>query len=274
MASSDLSPRLRRTFAIALRQFYLVRGSVARLVPLFAWVAVDMVLWGFITRYLNAVSASRLDFVPTLLGAVLLWDFFARVMQGVTTAFLEDVWSRNFLNVFATPLCISDYVAGLVLSAIVTSVVGLIVMLALAMTAFGLSFLSYGIAILPFLLVLFLFGIALGVFASGIVLRLGPASEWFVWPVPALISPFAAVFYPVSTLPAWMRGVARALPPSYVFENLRAIVSGRSASPAALAWAAGLAALYIVFASLFFSRIHRYAVRTGLIARYSAESVS
>ncbi len=269
-----MTPAMRRTAAIALRQFYLIRGSVARLVPLFAWVAVDMVLWGFIARYLNSVSSSPLDFVSTFLGAVLLWDFFARVMQGVTTAFLEDVWSRNFLNVFATPLCISEYVGGLIAASIVTSSIGLVVMLALATTAFGLSFLSYGIAVLPFLLVLFLFGIALGVFASGVVLRLGPASEWFVWPVPALISPFAAVFYPVSTLPAWMRAVSRALPPSYVFENLRAIVAGRPASAVELAGAALLAAAYIVAASWFFARIHRYAVRTGLIARYSAESVS
>ncbi len=265
---------LRRTAAIALRQFYLIRGSVARLVPLFGWVALDMVLWGFITKYLNTVTASGYNFVPTLLGAVLLWDFFARVMQGVTTAFLEDVWSRNFLNVFSTPIRISEYVGGLVLSSIVTSSIGLVVMLVLATTAFGLSFLAYGVAVLPFLLVLFLFGIAIGILGSAIVLRLGPASEWFIWPVPALVSPFAGVFYPLSTLPVWMRAVGRALPPSYVFENMRAIVAGGRASVADLSWSIALAVLYIVLASWFFARIYRYAVGTGLIARYSAESVS
>src|SRR5579875_2493743 len=96
-----------RILAIMLRQFYLFRGSPARILPLFAWVAVDIVLWGFITRYLNSVASSGFNFVPALLGAVLLWDFLVRVMQGVTTAFLEDVWSRNFLNFFASPLSIS-----------------------------------------------------------------------------------------------------------------------------------------------------------------------
>src|SRR5574338_1212995 len=114
-----------RTAAIVLRQVYLVRGSIARFLPLFAWVATDMILWGFITRYLNTVSRSGMDFVPTLLGAVMLWDFFTRVMQGVTTAFLEDVWSRNFLNLFATPLSIGEYVTGLVVTSVVTSVIGL-----------------------------------------------------------------------------------------------------------------------------------------------------
>src|SRR5579862_1805470 len=130
-----------RIAAILLRQFYLYSGSPVRVVPLFAWVTVDIVLWGFITRYLSAITSSGLNFIPALLGAVLLWDFFIRVMQGVTMAFFEDVWSRNFLNIFATPLSISEYIAGLVLSAIATSSVGLVVMLILASLVFGLSLL-------------------------------------------------------------------------------------------------------------------------------------
>ena len=168
---------LRRIFAIVLRQIYLIRGSFPRVFPLFAWVAVDMVLWGFLTKYLNSVTSSGFNFVPVLLGAVLLWDFFIRIMQGVTMAFFEDVWSRNFLNIFAAPLLISEYVAGLVLSSILTSMAGLAAMLLIAIIIFKLSFLVYGLMVIPFLLVLFLFGIALGIFGSGLVLRFGPASE-------------------------------------------------------------------------------------------------
>jgi ABC-2 type transport system permease protein len=265
---------LHRVAGIALRQYYLYRGNFARVVPLFAWVAVDMVLWGFMTRYLNSVSAGPYDFVPALLGAVLLWDFFARVMQGVTTGFFEDVWSRNFLNVFATPLTLPEYVSGLVVTSVVTSTLGLLVMVALSTTVFGLSFAAYGVLFVPFVLVLFLFGIALGILASAMVLRLGPASEWFVWPIPSLLSPFVGVFYPLSTLPEWMRWVARALPPSYVFEGVRALVAGREFSGATLGWGLGLALLDIVLAGWVFQRVYRHAVRTGLLARYSAESVN
>src|SRR5207237_2573655 len=130
---------LNRTFAIVLRHFYLMRGSPARVLPLFAWVGIDMVLWGFITKYLNAITSAGFDFVPVLLGAVLLWDFFMRVMHGVTMAFLEDVWSRNFLNFFATPLAIPEYLGGLVLSSISTTYVGLVVMILVARGLFGPS---------------------------------------------------------------------------------------------------------------------------------------
>jgi ABC-2 type transport system permease protein len=260
--------------AIVLRQFYLMRGSISRVLPLFIWVAVDIVLWGFMTKYLNTIASPGFDFVPVLLGAVLLWDFFTRVMHGVTMAFFEDVWSRNFLNIFASPMTIAEYLAGLVTTSIATSAVGLLVMLVLATAVFGLSFLSYGGALLPFLLVLFLFGIALGIVGCAIVLRLGPSAEWFVWPIPALLSPFAGVFYPVATLPEWMQLVARLLPPAYVFEGMRAIVMGGTVSRSSLVIGGVLAVIDVLIASVFFTRVYRQAVRTGLIARYSAESVS
>src|SRR4051812_18771079 len=144
----------RRVSAVVLRQFYLLSGSPSRVLPLFMWVMIDMILWGFITRYLNAFTHSGFDFVPALLGAVLLWDFLTRVMHGVTMAFFEDVWSRNFLNFFATPLTIAEYVTGLVITGMATSFLGLVVMLAVARAAFGLPLLVYGPSLAGFLAVL------------------------------------------------------------------------------------------------------------------------
>jgi ABC-2 type transport system permease protein len=264
----------RRVLALLLRQFYLLRGSPARVIPLFAWVAIDIVLWGFITRYLNSVSRAQFNFVPALLGAVLLWDFMARVMQGITTAFLEDVWSRNFLNLFASPLSVSEYLGGLVLSSIATSIIGLVVMVVLATLVFGLSFFVYGAMLAAFLLVLFLFGISLGIFGSALVLRFGPAAEWFIWPIPAFISPLACVFYPLSTLPVWMQWLSRLIPPSYVFEGMRQVLAGHGIAPSTMAIGSGLALVYLVGMARAFTLVYRHAVRTGLIARYSAESIT
>jgi ABC-2 type transport system permease protein len=265
---------LARIVFIPLRQFYLYRSSAARVVPLFAWVTIDMVLWGFMTKFLGSLAHTSYRFVPALLGAVLFWDFMTRVMQGVTTAFFEDVWSRNFLNVFATPITMPEYISGLLLTSLFTSLVGLTVMIAVATVAFGLNFASYGAMLLPFVVVLFLYGMALGVSAIAIVLRFGPAAEWFVWPIPALLAPFACVYYPLSTLPEPMQWIARLLPPSYIFEGMRAVVSGHGFNGTFLAAAFALAIAYIFLAYWIFARVFRHAVRTGLIARYSAETVS
>ncbi len=263
-----------RVAAILLRQLYLYRGSAARVVPLFAWVTIDMVLWGFMTKFLGALAHTTYRFVPALLGAVLFWDFMTRVMQGVTTAFFEDVWSRNFLNIFATPITMSEYIAGLLLSSLVTSLVGLGVMIAVAGAAFGLSFAAYGVIALPFVLVLLLSGMALGITAIAIVLRFGPAAEWFIWPIPALLSPFACVYYPLSTLPVRLQWFARLLPPTYVFEGLRAVVAGHGLEGSLLGAALLLAGAYILLAYGIFARVFRHALQSGLITRYSAETVS
>jgi ABC-2 type transport system permease protein len=263
-----------RVGAVVLRMFYLYRGSPQRVFPIFIFVAVDILVWGFLTRYLNSVSHADFNFVPALLGAVLLWDFLTRVMQQLTMALFEDVWTRNFLNLFASPLRVSEYLTGLLIVAVTTSVLSLVAMLILAQVAFGLSFLAYGTALAPFLMVLFVTGIALGVAASALVLRLGPASEWLIWPIPMLISPFAGVFYPVTVLPGWMQAVALILPPSYVFEGMRSVVAGQPLPWDRLAIGGSLAVLYLALACLFFFAVYRSVIRTGLIARYSAETVT
>ena len=126
-------------------------------------------------------------------------------------------------------------------------------------------------AVLPFLAVIFLCGVALGIAGAALMVRLGPAAEWFAWPIPAVLSPFAAVFYPLSVLPHWMQMAGRAVPPSYVFENIRAMAAGRPPSWPSLAVALGLSVAYIALACLFFAAMYRRALRTGAIARYTAE---
>jgi ABC-2 type transport system permease protein len=147
-------------------------------------------------------------------------------------------------------------------------------MLLLATSIFHLQFFSMGLPLIGFLTVLFVFGISLGIFASAMVLRLGPASEWLLWPLPALLSPFAAVFYPLAVLPPWMQSVSRALPPSYVFEGMRALLADRPFPGILLLQGSLVAALELLLAAYFYGRVYRHAVRTGLLARYSAESVA
>jgi ABC-2 type transport system permease protein len=264
----------RRVYAIFLRQIYLLRGSPTRLFQIFIWILLDIVLWGFITRYLNHVADAKFSFVPTLLGAVVLENFLVRVQQGVAVAFFEDVWSRNFLNVFASPLRVSEYIAGLVFTSLGTSAIALIAMTVLAALAFGLSLLALGAYLLPFLLILLLFGIAIGIIATAIVLRFGPAAEWFVWPIPMMLAPFVGVFYPIATLPSWMQVLSYLLPPTYVFEGVRAVTMNGQFSFLLLGIGVALAILYLSLAYLFFRFIYRIAIRRGLVARYSAESLS
>ncbi len=264
----------RRVYAIFIRQLFLIRHNFTRLVNIFVWITVDIILWGFITRYLDSVTAVGFSFVPVLLGAVVLWDFLIRIQQGVMLAFFEDMWQRNFFNFFASPLTIPEYVTGLVITSIITSFAGLVVMLGLALLLFGFNIFVLGGSLILFLLILFLFGLTLGIFAAGVVLRFGPAAEWFVWPIPFIISPLAGVFYPTTALPDFLQNFASLVPPAYAFNGLRQILQTGQIPGFELLVGIGLGLVYLFFAYLFFVRIYKYVIRSGLISRFTAENTS
>ncbi len=259
-----------RIYGIFLRQVFILRDNPMRLIPYFLWAVLDIVLWGFITRYLSSIDFD-LAFVPTLLGGILLWDFLVRVQQGVTMPFLEDVWSKNFLNMFASPLKVSEYMTGFVLTSTVTSAAGLIAMLLLAGVFFGLNLFMLGLLIIPFLFILFLFGIALGIVGTAVVLRLGPSAEWLMWPIPAVLGPFVGIMYPVSVLPSWMQLVSYILPPTYVFEGMRSALITRDFSFEPLLFGMILATCYIALAYFFFVATYRRVIRDGMVSRFDAE---
>jgi ABC-2 type transport system permease protein len=264
-----------RIYAVFIRQLFLLKSNPTRLVSMFLWITIDVILWGFITRYLAGLGKDTFNFVNIILGAIILWGFITRIEHGLMMAFLEDIWSRNFINFFASPLKISEYLAGLVTTSVTTGICGLALMLLIAGFAFGYNIFKVGLFLLPFLFLLFVFGMAMGVFVSALIFRLGPAAEWIAWPVPIVLSIFAGVFYPVSTLPKVLQVFSRMIPASYVFESMRAILTGRQLHPAevTLYLLVGfiLAFIYLLLAYIFFIKVYHYNLRQGTIGRFNIE---
>ncbi|MDH3560028.1 MAG: ABC transporter permease, partial [Gammaproteobacteria bacterium] len=82
---------LRRIHAMVLRYTYLVRGSWPRILELFYWPAVQLVLWGFITKFFVTNSTWLMQASGVLLAAVMLWDVMFRGHLGVSLAFFEEM---------------------------------------------------------------------------------------------------------------------------------------------------------------------------------------
>ena len=263
----------KRIYAIFLRQFFLIKHNKTRLVAIFGWVSLDIILWGFITKYLNSVGRSDFNFVAVFLGVIILWGLMSRIYTGVIMAFLEDMWSRNFFNFFASPLRIGEYLLGLISVSVTTSALALGVMFSIAYFFFAFNIFQIGILLIPFVGILLVFGISLGIFITAFILRFGPPAEWVAWIVPFAISPFAAVFYPVAVLPKAMQAISAIIPPSYVFEGLRAlIISGEFSSKLLIAGFVS-AVVYLVLAYLFFIYTYKIVLKKGLIPRFTAESL-
>jgi len=220
-----ISPR--RIAAMMLRYWYLLRSSWPRLVDLVYWPTVQMVTWGFLQYYIanNAGFFARAG--GTFIGAVLLWDILFRGQLGFSISFLEEMWSRNIGNLMMSPLRPAEFLIALMVMSVVRLSIGAVPVTFLAIAFFGFNLYGLGLALVAFFLNLMLTSWAIGIFVSGLILRNGMGAENLAWSVMFLLMPLACVYYPVTTLPVWLQPVAWALPPTYVFEGMRALLIDR-----------------------------------------------
>lgn len=215
---------LRRIQGIVLRYWFTIRSSWPRTAELIYWPLLQMLMWGFLQKHLASTTGLAGHAAALFIGGVLLWDILVRSQLGFAVAFLEEVWSRNLGHLMMSPLRPGELVAGLAVIAVLKLAVAMVPVAFLAHLFFGFNVLSLGIAFAFFFANLVMSSWWLGLISTGAVLRWGLGAESFAWLVVFLILPLACVYYPLSTLPGWLQPVALALPPTHVFEGLRALV--------------------------------------------------
>lgn len=262
----------KRIYAIFLRQFYLFRNTSSRFIVLLYWPTIDLFIWGILTVYLHNIGGSELNFITVLIGTVIFFNFFERVQYGVAVSVLEDVWVRNFVNIFATPLKIHEYISALIFTSLAQAGVSLVFLATAAWFLFKYNLLQFGLMLVPFMAVLFLFGIALGLISIAVIIRFGPSSEALIWAIPASLGPFSGVFYPISALPSAAQWFAEILPPTYVFEGMRQAITTGTFDMNGLLVAVLLSLIYIAGAYILLLRYYRLAIRKGIFARFLTEA--
>jgi ABC-2 type transport system permease protein len=256
---------LRRVGAMVLRYWYLLRYSWPRIVDLIYWPAVQMLMWGFLQLYLAEQSGPLAFAGGAFIGSVLLWDILFRGQIGFSISFLEEMWSRNLGNLMMTPLRPSELIAALMVMSIVRVLIGMVPVTFMAMLFFGFNLWGLGLAVAAFFFNLILTSWSIGLVASGMVLKKGLGAEGLAWSLTFLLLPLCCVYYPVSVLPQWLQWIALALPPTHVFEGLRALVLGQAFDARAMLTALGLNLLYFAAAGAAFFLLLRSARRSGAL---------
>lgn len=219
-----------RVGAMVTRYLYLLRSSWPRMAELVYWPAVQVMTWGFLQTYIRAqanasgVAGAMAIAGGTLVGALLLWDALFRAQLGFSMSFMEEMWSRNIGNLLITPLRPIEFAAALMVMSFLRLVVGLVPVSLLALWAFNFNLWGLGFALVAFFVNLVLTGWAIGLAIAGLVLRNGLGAEGLAWSVLFFVMPFACVYYPVAIMPPWLQALAWCLPPTYVFEGLRAAI--------------------------------------------------
>ncbi len=256
-----------RIAAIALRHLYLYKRSISRLMEIFYWPLLDLLIWGFITIYLEQFQGALPNFLAFFLGALILWDILYRSQQGISVSFLEEVWSRNLLNLFVSPLSPAEFLIATMLISLFKLLSAAFVMAILAWLFYSFNIFLIGVALIPFALNLILLGWSIGILTTTLILRYGQKAEILAWGLAFLFQPVSAVFYPVSVLPLPLQKIAWFIPASHVFEGMRSVIRNEGLPIGHLVWAFGLNACYLVASLLLFYHVFEIVKQKGLLLR-------
>ncbi len=213
-----------KIFALTLRHVYLIKGSFPRIIDLIYWPTVQIFLWGFISKFFTLNSSLYENTVGVILSAAILYDFLFRSSISYNMMFLEEIWSRNFTNLFIAPIKISEIIAALTFTAIFRTLIGLVPAALFAIPLFGVSIFKIGFPLIFLLITLYIFGVTLGLLVTSGLVRYGPSFENIAWASLFFLAPLGCIYYPIEVLPEWLQVIARLLPLVHIFEEMRNIL--------------------------------------------------
>jgi ABC-2 type transport system permease protein len=216
--------RWHKIYGLSLRHIYLIKSSFPRILDLIYWPSVQVFLWGFISEFFTVSSTYYSNTVGIILTAAILYDFLFRSSISYNMMFLEEIWSRNFTNLFIAPIKISEIIAALTMTAIIRTLIGLVPAVLLAIPLFGVSIFKLGVPLIFLLIALYIFGISLGLLVTAGLLRFGPSFENIAWASLFFLAPLGCIYYPIEILPNSLQLIAKALPLVHIFEEMRNIL--------------------------------------------------
>ena len=257
-----------RVRAIARRHAYVMVRSPHRLFDVTVWPMVDVLLFGSIGVFVSGGDGGRAAFAYLLAG-IILWHVVYQSQISLSTGFLEETWSRNLLNLMVSPLKEFEYVAGVALFGLAKLVLGVGLTALLAFGAYAFDISGMGLSLIPIAAILLVVGWAIALFVMGVVLRYGSGAEALAWGVLFAVMPLSGVFYPVESLPALVRPIARVLPTTHAFAAMRVVLDGGDIPWGTIGLGCLGAGVLAALALGFLLRMLKVFRARGFISRYS-----
>lgn len=254
---------LTRILGVFLRYFYVAKKGLHQLSDLFYWPLVDILIWGMTSYWIK--NQSHVDALPLILmTALIFWQITWRGSIDISVSLLQEFWHRNLVNLFSTPLKLSEWIAGMLLLSFCKLLITVTFGALCVYILFALNVFSVGWAFLPFGASLLIFGWTISFFASSLIIYWGHKVEVFAWMIAFLFAPFSAVFYPVSVLPGWAATIAWCLPTTYIFEGMRQILATGSFPISYFGICIALNAVFLILSLTFFNFMFKKTCKKGL----------
>ncbi|MBI2011957.1 ABC transporter permease [Candidatus Daviesbacteria bacterium] len=260
--------KLYRIYGIILRFLYILRRSPDRWSDYFYWPTLDLFTWGLTTSFFVTLSSSTSPIITMILSGLLFWLIVWRGQYEISINLLEEVWNKNLFNIFASPLKFSEWVMALVVLGIIKAALSFGIGMILATIFYKLNFFVYGFYVIPFMILLVMMGWSIGFFVAGLILRFGTKIQTLAWSFAALLSPFSAVYFPLSILPEWAQKIALLMPASHVFEGIREVINTGEVSGDKLLISLGLNIIYLILSLIFLRKSFDKVLEKGLLKVY------
>ncbi len=212
---------IHRIYAIILRNLYIWPRGIERFMWSIGWPLLSIITWGLTATYLQQNSSFHFSIVALILGGIIFWTFTSRSQLEVTICFMEEYWNKNLINIFSTPLSMSEFLVAAVILDILKLIISTIFLTIFAQLLYSFNILMFGWYFPAFFISLVLFGWIFGYFVIALIIRFGVNAHELAWSLIAFLSPFMCIYYPLSALPIWAKTIGLLLPPTYIFEEMR-----------------------------------------------------
>jgi ABC-2 type transport system permease protein len=254
---------IQRLTGFFLRHLYPLRRDFDLLSDMLYWPLIDVVLWGVTSQWLVSNTQSH-AIISSILVALILWQVIWRSQSEVARNLIEEIWNTNLVNLFSSPLSLTEWTIGVLLLSILKMSITVSVVSLAIFALYHVSLIQAGWWIIPFFISTMMTGWWTGFIAASVVILHGPRMQSVVWTLPGVLLPFSAVYFPLSQLPWFLQPISRLIPTTYIFEGLRSQLATGSLDWSLILMSLVLNCLYLAITILFFRRCFFESKKLGL----------
>ncbi len=255
---------LRRIYAMNKRYFYTLIHSYDRLSDMFYWPIMDILIWGLTGIYFAKLSTNPEETTTVLLTGLIFWIITWRTQYEVTVNLLTEMWDKNLVNLFSSPLKMSEWISSVMIYGGIKMFASLLFSASIAFVLYGYDFFRFGWWIVPFAINLCIMGWAIGFSVASLIIKYGQKVQTLAWTGAYILVPFSAIYYPAAILPDWAIQISTIIPASYVFEAMREHIKSGSVSIDKLIISFALSVTYLLLSILLFTWAFNKSKQKGL----------
>lgn len=260
--------KLNRIYALVLRFTYLFRHSYDRIGDAFYWPTIDLMIWGLTSSFFETFAPNASQIILIVLSGHLFWLIVWRAQYEITVNLLEELWNRNMINIFVSPIRFSEWVASFIIVGITKAAMSFPFAMLVIYLGYKIKLLFFNWYFVPIIFLMFMTGWWVGFLVAGMILRYGTKVQTLAWTFAWLIGPFSAIYYPVSTLPLWAQKISYFVPSSYVFEGAREIINKGYTDPSKFYISFIINLVYLILSIAFLKSSFRKVLEKGLVKVY------